>query len=201
MFVLFGLLLSLKATRFLMSCGAGKFIERCKIIKKQHQLNGEIRDREVRLISDTGEQLGIMSSRQAQELADEKGLDLVKISPTATPPVCKIMNYGKYIYELEKKAKETKKNQKVVEIKEIWLSMTIDVGDLNVKAKQTIKFLSQGNKVKVSIRMRGRQMAHSELGVDVMKRFYEIVKDSGTMEKQPLMEGRNIWMMLAPQKA
>ena len=111
------------------------------------------------------------------------------------------MNYGKYLFELTKKAKEAKKNQKVVEIKEVWLSMTIDVGDLNVKAKQASKFLASGNKVKVSIRMRGRQMAYTELGMDVMKRFYEIVKDYGTMEKQPLTEGRNIWMMLAPVKA
>ncbi|MDY6367810.1 MAG: translation initiation factor IF-3 [Clostridia bacterium] len=168
--------------------------------KKEHQINGEIRDREVRLIGEDGEQLGIMSARDAQNIADEKGLDLVKISPSANPPVCKIMNYGKYVFELAKKAKEAKKNQKVVEIKEIWLSMTIDVGDLNVKAKQTQKFLSQGNKVKVSIRMRGRQMAHSDLSMDVMKRFYEMVKDYCNMEKQPLMEGRNIWMMLAPIK-
>lgn len=111
------------------------------------------------------------------------------------------MNYGKYLFELSKKAKEAKKNQKVVETKEVWLSMTIDVGDLNVKAKQAQKFLASGNKVKVSIRLRGRQMAHSELGLDVMKRFFEIVKDSGSMEKQPQTEGRNIWMMLAPVKA
>ena len=111
------------------------------------------------------------------------------------------MNYGKYLFELNKKAKEAKKNQKVVEIKEVWLSMTIDVGDLNVKAKQAIKFLSAGNKVKVSIRMRGRQMAHSELGLEVMKKFFELVKEQGTMEKQPLTEGRNIWMMLVPVKA
>ena len=142
-----------------------------------------------------------MSSREALALAEEAGLDLVKISPNATPPVCKIMNYGKHLFELAKKAQEAKKNQKVVEIKEVWLSMTIDVGDLNVKAKQAIKFLSAGNKVKVSIRMRGRQMAHSELGLDVMKRFFELVKDNGTMEKQPLTEGRNIWMMLVPVKA
>ena len=125
----------------------------------------------------------------------------MKISPNANPPVCKIMNYGKYVYELTKKAKEAKKNQKVVEIKEVQLSMTIDVGDINVKAKQTQKFLSQGNKVKVSIRMRGRQVAHAELGVDVMKKFYEMVKDYGQLEKSPLTEGRNIWMMLAPLKA
>ena len=142
-----------------------------------------------------------MSSREANALAEEEGLDLVKISPTAQPPVCKIMNYGKYLFELTKKAKEAKKNQKVVEIKEIWLSMTIDVGDLNVKAKQAQKFLTSGNKVKVSIRMRGRQMAHSNLGIEVMKNFYELVKDYGIMEKQPLTEGRSIWMMLAPNKA
>ena len=142
-----------------------------------------------------------MSAREGLAIAEEQGLDLVKISPNATPPVCKVMNYGKYLFELTKKAKEAKKNQKVVEIKEVWLSMTIDVGDLNVKAKQASKFLASGNKVKVSIRMRGRQMAYTELGMDVMKRFYEIVKDYGTMEKQPLTEGRNIWMMLAPVKA
>ena len=142
-----------------------------------------------------------MSAREGLKLAEEAGLDLVKISPTANPPVCKIMNYGKYVFELSKKAKEAKKNQKVTEIKEIWLSMTIDIGDLQVKAKQTQKFLASGNKVKVSIRMRGRQMAHQEIGVEVMKRFFEMVKDSGTIEKQPLTEGRNIWMMLAPLKA
>lgn len=152
------------------------------------------------MIGENGEQLGIVSRNEALEKADEAGLDLVKISPTAVPPVCKIMNYGKYVFELTKKAKEAKKNQKVVEIKEIWLSMTIDVGDLNVKAKQAQKFLSSGNKVKVSIKMRGRQMAHVELGVDVMNRFFELVKDVGTMEKKPLTEGRNIWMMLTPIK-
>ena len=155
----------------------------------------------MRLIGADGEQLGIVSSMEALRIAEEAELDLVKISPNAVPPVCKIMNYGKYVFELAKKAKEAKKNQKVTEIKEIWLSMTIDIGDLNVKAKQTQKFLQSGNKVKVSIRMRGRQMAHQEIGVDVMKRFYEMVKDSGTIEKQPLTEGRNIWMMLAPLKA
>ena len=175
--------------------------ERYLTIKKEHQINAEIRDKEVRLIGETGEQLGILSSREALRIAEESGLDLVKISPNANPPVCKIMNYGKFLFEQNKKAKEAKKNQKVVEIKEVWLSMTIDIGDLNVKAKQTQKFLSAGNKVKVSIRMRGRQMAHSELGLEVMKKFFEIVKDYGTMEKNPLTEGRNIWMMLAPVKA
>ena len=176
-------------------------IERYKTIKKEHQTNAEIRDREVRLIGENGEQLGIVSAREALGIAEESGLDLVKISPNATPPVCKIMNYGKFLFEQKKKAKEAKKNQKVVEIKEVGLSMTIDVGDLNIKAKQTQKFLAAGNKVKVSIRLRGRQMAHAELALDVMARFFELVKDYGVMEKQPLTEGRNIWMMLAPSKA
>ena len=145
--------------------------------------------------------MGIVSSAEALRMAEDRELDLVKISPNAQPPVCKIMNYGKFVFEQAKKAKEAKKNQKIVEIKEVWLSMTIDVGDLNVKAKQAQKFLSAGNKVKVSIRMKGRQMAHSDLSIDVMKRFFEIVKDYGTMEKQPLLEGRNVWMMLAPLKA
>jgi len=180
----------------------GNLFERYKIInKREHQINEEIRDKEVRLIGEDGEQLGIVSAREALAMAEDRELDLVKISPNATPPVCKLMNYGKYMFELTKKAKEAKKNQKVVETKEVWLSMTIDVGDLNVKAKQTQKFLSAGNKVKVSIRMRGRQMAHSNLSIEVMRKFYELVKDYGTKEKEPLMEGRNVWMMLAPIKA
>ena len=176
-------------------------IERYKTIKKEHQINAEIRDKEVRLIGELGEQIGIVSSREALRIAEEAGQDLVKISPNANPPVCKVMNYGKFLFEQKKKAKEAKKNQKVVEIKEVGLSMTIDVGDLNIKAKQTQKFLTAGNKVKVSIRLRGRQMAHAELAIDVMQRFFELVKDCGVMEKQPLTEGRNIWMMLAPAKA
>lgn len=160
-----------------------------------------IRHAEVRVIGADGTQLGIMSSRQALQLAEEANLDLVEISPQANPPVCKIMDYGKFRFEFVKKQKEAKKNQKVIELKEIWLSMTIDVGDLNVKAKQTIKFLQQGNKVKVSIRMRGRQNAHANMGVDVMNRFFDIVKEYAVMEKKPLLEGRNILMILAPQKA
>lgn len=159
-----------------------------------------IRDAEIRLIGVNGEQLGLMSSKSALALAVQENLDLVKISPNATPPVCKIMDYGKYRFEILKKQKEAKKNQKVVELKEIWLSMTIDVGDMNIKAKQAVKFVSQGNKVKVSIRLRGRQMAHSSLGVEVMDKFFEIVKDSAIIEKRPLQEGRSIYMILAPLK-
>lgn len=159
-----------------------------------------IRHPEVRLIGADGAQLGIVSSRQALEMAYQANLDLVEISPQATPPVCKIMDYGKFRFETLKKQKEAKKNQKVIELKEIWLSMTIDVGDLNVKAKQATKFLSQGNKVKVSIRLRGRQNAHSSLGVDVMNEFYELVKSVAAMEKKPTLEGRNILMILVPLK-
>ncbi len=181
---------------------AGKPVKKAgyKTIKEQHQINENIRDREVRLIDENGVQQGIMSSRQALELAEERALDLVKISPNANPPVCKLMDYHKYMFELAKKEKEAKKNQKTVEIKEVWLSMTIDVGDLNVKAKQAYKFLTGGNKVKVSIRMRGRQNAHANLGIEVMNRFFELVKEVGVMEKKPLTEGRSIWMMLAPAK-
>ena len=142
-----------------------------------------------------------MSSFEALRQAEEQDLDLVKIAANANPPVCKIMDYGKYRFETMKKQKEALKNQKVVEIKEIRLSMTIDVGDLNVKAKQAQKFLQGGNKVKVSIRMRGRQNAHSSLGVDVMNRFFELVSTVGTMEKKPMFEGRNILMILAPLKS
>ncbi|MDD7187186.1 MAG: translation initiation factor IF-3 [Clostridia bacterium] len=171
------------------------------MIKDQVQINEDIRDREVRLIGSDGTQLGIVSISEALRLAEEQNLDLVKIAANATAPVCKIMDYGKYRFETLKKQKEAKKNQKVVELKEIWLSMTIDVGDLNVKARQAQKFLTSGNKVKVSIRMRGRQNAHSSLGVDVMNRFYDLVKDVSVMEKRPLLEGRNILMILAPLKS
>lgn len=139
-----------------------------------------------------------MSARQALELADQAELDLVKISPNAVPPVCKIMDYGKFKFELLKRQKEAKKNQKTVEVKEIWLSMTIDVGDLNVKAKQTLKFLGEGNKVKVSIRMRGRQNAHADLGVAVMQKFAEMLGSAAVIEKKPLTENRNIIMIVAP---
>ncbi|MBQ3166261.1 MAG: translation initiation factor IF-3 [Clostridia bacterium] len=160
-----------------------------------------IRHSEVRLIGEDGSQLGIVSSQKALEIAESYNLDLVEISPQAKPPVCKIMDYGKYRFELLKKQKEAKKNQKVIELKEIWLSMTIDVGDLNVKAKQTLKFLAAGNKVKVSIKLRGRQNAHSSMGIDVMTKFFELVKENAVMERKPLLEGRNILMILAPQKA
>ena len=141
-----------------------------------------------------------MSAAAALQLAEEADLDLVKISPNAVPPVCKIMNYGKFRFEQAKKEKENRKNQKVVELKEIYLSMTIDVGDLNVKAKKTVEMLGDGNKVKVSIRMRGRQMAHAAMGIDVMKRFFDMLGGKAVMDKAPLTEGRNIFMILSPAK-
>ncbi len=178
------------------------FSVRCKKIntKNQSRINGEIRAKEIRLISSTGEMLGIMPPQEALRLAEEEDLDLVEISPGAVPPVCKIMDYGKYRFEQVKREKENRRNQKVTELKEVGLSVTIDVGDLNVKARQTMKFLDAGNKVKVSIRLRGRQMAHASLGVDVMKRFFGMLEGKAVMDKAPVQEGRNIIMMLSAVK-
>ncbi len=162
------------------------------------QINGQIRDKEVRLIGSDGQQLGIYSAAAAQRIADDEGLDLVKIVPNAQPPVCKIIDYSKYKYEQSKKEKEMKRNQKTIEVKEVWLSMTIDVGDLNTKANIARKFLKDGNKVKATIRMRGRQQAYASQGVEVMKRFAEILADVAKIDKQPVTEGRNISMFLAP---
>ena len=176
------------------------FSRRCTTISKENQINEEIRDKEVRVISSEGEQLGIMSATEALRIAEEADLDLVKISPNAVPPVCKIMNYGKFKFEQAKREKENRKNQKVVELKEIYLSMTIDVGDLNVKAKKTMEMLGDGNKVKVSIRMRGRQQAHAAMGIDVMNRFFDMLGGKAVMDKAPKTEGRNILMILSPAK-
>ena len=165
---------------------------------KELQRNGEIRDKEVRLIGVNGEQLGITSAYSAQQMANDAEMDLVKISPTAVPPVCKIMDYGKYRYELLKKQKDAKKNQQAHELKEIRLSMTIEDGDIQVKARNAIKFIKEGHKVKVSLRMKGRQNAFASRGVDVVKSFYEILKDIAIVEKAPGTEGRNIIMVIAP---
>ena len=162
-------------------------------------INEEIRDREVRVIGSDGEQLGVMSAAEAQRLADERNLDLVKIAPQATPPVCKIMDYGKYRFEALKREKEARKNQKVVEIKEVRLSATIDLHDLEVKAKAARRFFADGNKVKAAIRFRGRQATHSEIGRDVMNKFYEMVQDVSVIDKQPKLEGRNMTMFLSPK--
>ena len=164
-----------------------------------HQLNEEIRDKEIRLIGDTGEQLGIMSAAEALNIAEERGLDLVKISPQAQPPVCKLMNYGKFKFEQSKREKEAKKNQHVVEIKEIRMSPGIDVGDFNTKLKNAQKFLADGNRVKVSVRFRGREMAHTEIGRDLLTKFAEQCAEVATMDKAAKMEGRSMTMFLSPK--
>ena len=166
----------------------------------EHQINEEIRDTEVRLISNDGEQLGIVAIQKAQEIAVEKGMDLVKIAPQAKPPVCKIMDYGKFRFEQAKREKEARKNQRVVEIKEIRLTPNIDIGDLNTKVKNACRFLKDGDKVKVSVRFRGREVTHSSLGQDLLHRFAELCSECSTVEKQPKLEGRQMLMFLAPAK-
>ena len=166
----------------------------------EHQINEEIRAKEVRLISNDGEQLGIVAIQKAQEIAVEKGMDLVKIAPQAKPPVCKIMDYGKFRFEQAKREKEARKNQRVVEIKEIRLTPNIDIGDLNTKVKNACRFLKDGDKVKVSVRFRGREVTHSSLGQDLLHRFAELCSECSTVEKQPKLEGRQMLMFLAPAK-
>ena len=151
------------------------------------------------MTSATGEQLGIMSAAQAQRIADEQGLDLVKISPQATPPVCKLMDYGKFRFEQGKREKEAKKNQHVVEIKEIRMSPGIDVGDFNTKLKNAQKFLADGNRVKVSVRFRGREMAHTDIGKDLLVRFAEQCAEVATLDKEPKLEGRSMSIFHSPK--
>ena len=164
-----------------------------------HELNEEINDKEIRLIGDQGEQLGIMSSAEALKIADEKGLDLVKISPQAVPPVCKLMNYGKFRFEQSKKEKEAKKNQHVVEIKEIRMSPGIDIGDFNTKLKTAQKFIADGNRVKVSVRFRGREMAHTDIGRDLLNRFAEQCAETANLDKTAKLEGRMMSIFLSPK--
>ena len=168
------------------------------ISKSDLQINEMIRDNELRIISADGEQLGVMDARAAQQIANEKGLDLVKIAPTAKPPVCKIMDYGKYKFELAKREKENRKNQKVINIKEVQLSPSIDTNDFNTKAKQAMKFLKSGDKVRVKVRFRGRELSHSEIGKTLLDKFAETVKECGNVEKPAKLEGRNMIMFLGP---
>ena len=163
-------------------------------------INEQIRDKEVRLIGPDGEQLGIMSAKEAYFKAKDANLDLVKIAPTAKPPVCKIIDYGKYRYELARKAKEAKKKQKTVETKEIRLSPNIDTNDLNTKVNQARKFLSKGAKVKVSLRFRGREMAHRDVGREILDSFYKELEDVSTVDKPAKMEGRSMVMILSATK-
>lgn len=172
---------------------------RCKTISEL-MINGQIRDKEVRVISESGEQLGIMSSREAMKLAQEAELDLVKIAPKAQPPVCKIIDYGKYRYEAARKEKEAKKKQKTVEIKEVRLSPNIDTNDLNTKVNNAKKFISKGNKVKVTLRFRGREMAHVQQSKHILDDFAESLADVASVEKSPKLEGRNMSMVLTEKR-
>jgi translation initiation factor IF-3 len=163
-------------------------------------INEEIRDREVRVIAPNGDQLGVMTSRRALDLAEEQSLDLVKIVANAHPPVCKLMDYDKYRFETAKREREIRKNQKIVTLKEVQLSATIEEADVQVKAKAALKFLQDGDKVKVSIRFRGRQITHAEIGVKVMNDFMDRVKEFAVMERRPLLEGRHMIMILSPKE-
>ncbi len=171
------------------------------IAKLDHQLNEEIRDKEIRLIGADGAQLGIVSSAQALDMAEEQGMDLVKISPNAVPPVCKIMDYSKFCFDQKKREKEARKNQRVVEVKEIRMSPSIDTNDLNTKVKAAQKFLADGNRVKVSVRFRGREMAHTNLGEKLLMDFAEQCAQTATMEKNPKLEGRFMAMFLTPKNS
>ncbi|WP_416199152.1 translation initiation factor IF-3 [Sporanaerobacter sp.] len=166
---------------------------------KELQINEEIRDKEVRLIDVDGSQLGVVSSKKALDIAYERKLDLVKVAPNAKPPVCRIMDYGKYKYELAKKEKEAKKNQKVINVKEVRLTPSIESHDLNVKAKRAIEFLKSGDKVKVSVRFRGRELGHTDIGKEVLLEFADITSEVGSIEKEPKLEGKNMVMYLVPK--
>lgn len=172
---------------------------RCTTISEL-MINEQIRDREVRLIGPDGEQIGVVSSREAQKIADEAGLDLVKIAPNAKPPVCKVIDYGKYRYELARKEKDAKKKQKTVELKEIRLSPNIDTNDLNTKMNAAKKFLAKGNKVKITLRFRGREMAHMSSSKHILDDIAENLSDVAVVEKAPKIEGRSIGMVLAEKR-
>ena len=167
---------------------------------KDMLINEDIREKEVRLIGEDGEALGMVTSATALKMAYDRGLDLVLIAPQATPPVCRIMDYGKYRFDREKKEKEARKKQQTIELKEVQLSCRIDVHDFETKARNAVKFLSAGNKVKVVVRFKGREMAHQELGRDVLNRFEQAVAPTGVVEKRPVLDGRLMTMIVVPNK-
>lgn len=168
---------------------------------KEQRLNDDITYEQIRLVSDSGEQLGILSPDEARKIAEERGIDLVEIAPNAEPPVCRLMDYGKYLYASAKKKQESKKKQKQITVKEIKFRPGTDIGDYDIKVRNLTKFLDAGNKVKVTLRFRGREMAHQELGMEMLKRVEEDLKEIGVVEQMPKMEGRQMVMVLAPLKA
>ena len=178
-----------------------KITWRCFCIAKDFAVNEEIRDKEVRLIGPNGEQVGVMSSRDAMKIAADNNLDLVKISPNANPPVCKVIDYGKFCFEQAKRSKEAKKNQHVVELKEVRLSLNIDIHDFNTRVNSAIRFFQNGDKVKASIRFRGREMVHPEIGLEVMRRFAEALSEYANVEKPAKLEGRQMLMFLTGKPA
>ena len=171
----------------------------CVISNREHQINEEIRDKELRVIDVDGNQLGILSADEALKIAFEKDLDLVKIAPQATPPVCRIMDYGKFCFEQTKRAKEAKKNQKVIEIKEVRMSSTIDTHDFNVKVNQAVKFLNGGDKIKVSVRFKKRTLAHPQFGEELPAKFKDAISEAGVVDKPSKMEGRSLVMFVSPK--
>lgn len=171
----------------------------CVISNREHQINEEIRDKELRVIDVDGNQLGILSADEALKIAFEKDLDLVKIAPQATPPVCRIMDYGKFCFEQTKRAKEAKKNQKVIEIKEVRMSSTIDTHDFNVKVNQAVKFLNGGDKIKVSVRFKKRTLAHPQFGEELLAKFKDAISEDGVVDKPSKMEGRSLVMFVSPK--
>ena len=171
----------------------------CVISNREHQINEEIRDKELRVIDVDGNQLGILSADEALKIAFEKDLDLVKIAPQATPPVCRIMDYGKFCFEQTKRAKEAKKNQKVIEIKEVRMSSTIDTHDFNVKVNQAVKFLNGGDKIKVSVRFKKRTLAHPQFGEELLAKFKDAFSEAGVVDKPSKMEGRSLVMFVSPK--
>ncbi len=185
---------------FCAKSATAKILWRCFVISNKDLLiNEEIRDKEVRLIDFDGTQLDIVSLSTAMAKAEERGMDLVKIAPQAKPPVCKIMDYGKYRFEMAKREKEARKNQKVVSIKEIKMSPSIDVHDFDTKVNHTKKFLSAGDKVKITVRFRGRELHHTQLGNDLLAKFADAISDVGSVEKPAKLEGRNMAMTVAPK--
>lgn len=173
----------------------------CVISNKEHQINEDIRDKELRVIDVDGTQLGILSAEEALKIAFEKDLDLVKIAPQATPPVCRIMDYGKFLFEQQKREKEARKNQKVIEIKEVRMSSTIDTHDFETKVNQAIKFLKGGDKLKVSVRFRKRTVAHPQFGEDLLVKFKDAVAEVGVVDKPSKMEGRSLVMFVNPKNS